>query len=308
MSLAWKFFTVSKEDTNYAICKTCKVKISHGVTTRKAQNTTNLIRHLKHHPVEHAQFEEVSKGKTAKAGQSSEPATGQQPLLSFLGMSSEKTKAITKKIMEFMVLDDQPFSIVEDRNLINFLSPKYTIPSRWYFSDVALPELFNLVSCHTSSRLQAEPETAISFTSDIWTSKISLMSMLSLTATWVDKDFQQQVLLHCQEMTGSHTAANIAATFDTMLQRWGLEKNRIHVVLRDNGRNISKALDEGNLPSLPCMAHTLELVKSEASLMSLMWWKLQGRLSDILNTQPSPIHEFMTFRHSWVSPVKEYSN
>lgn len=41
------------------------------------------------------------------------PTTSQQLLLTFVGMSSEKTKAIMRKIMEFMALDDQPFSIVE---------------------------------------------------------------------------------------------------------------------------------------------------------------------------------------------------
>lgn len=56
--------------------------------------------------------------------------------------------------------------------------------------------------------------------------------MLSLNAHWADKDFQQQqVLLHCLEMPGSHIAANLAATFDGMLQRWGLDKNRAYVVL-----------------------------------------------------------------------------
>lgn len=89
-----------------------------------------------------------------------------------------------------------------------------------YFSDVALPELFSFVSRHTRGLLQAEPNAAISFTTDIWTSNVSLMSMLSLTAQWVNEEFeQQQVLLHCQEMPGSHTAANLTATFDTMLQR-----------------------------------------------------------------------------------------
>lgn len=51
-----------------------------------------------------------------------------------------------------MALDDQTFTIVEDRafrNLKNDLSPKYTTPSRRYFSDVAVPELFNIGSFHT---------------------------------------------------------------------------------------------------------------------------------------------------------------
>lgn len=59
--------------------------------------------------------------------------------------------------MDFMALDDQLFSVVENRafrTLMNYLSPKYTIPSRRYFSDAALAELFNLMSCHTQSLLK----------------------------------------------------------------------------------------------------------------------------------------------------------
>lgn len=149
---------------------------------------------------------------------------------------------------------------------MNYLSPRYKIPSRRHFSDVELPELFNIVSNHTRSLL-ADCKSAFSFTTDIWTSNVSLMSMLSLTAQWVDEDFQQhQVLLHCQEMPGSHSAANLTTTFDTMLQRWNIDKTRVHVVLLDNARNMSKALDDGNLASLPCMAHTLQLAVNEGLL------------------------------------------
>ena len=52
---------------------------------------------------------------------------------------SAKANGITKKVMEFMALDDQPFSVVEDigfRRLVEHIEPRYTIPSRQYFSDV----------------------------------------------------------------------------------------------------------------------------------------------------------------------------
>lgn len=59
--------------------------------------------------------------------------------------------------------------------------------------------------------------------------------MLSLNAHWADKDFQQQqVLLHFRDARVPYAnlaAASLAATFDGMLQRWGLDKNRAYVVL-----------------------------------------------------------------------------
>ncbi|XDV11792.1 hypothetical protein PO909_000627 [Leuciscus waleckii] len=61
-------------------------------------------------------------------------------------------------------------------------------------------------------------------------------------------------------------AANLAFTFEKMLQHWGIDRSRVHVVLRDNARNMVKALNDINLASLPCMAHTLQLAVNEGLL------------------------------------------
>lgn len=88
--------------------------------------------------------------------------------------------------------------------------------------------------------------------------------MLSLTAQWLDDEFElQRALLHCEEMPGSHTAANLQTKFEKMLQRWNIDKKRVHVMLCDNARNMAKALDEGMLSNLPCMAHTIQLAVHE---------------------------------------------
>ncbi|XP_042617371.1 zinc finger BED domain-containing protein 4-like [Cyprinus carpio] len=70
-----------------------------------------------------------------------------------------------------------------------------------------------------------------------------------------------------------------------MLQWWCLDKKRIHVVLLDNGRNRSKALCESNLPSLPCMAHTLQLVVNEGLLS-------QRSITDVVATARKIVGHF----------------
>lgn len=91
--------------------------------------------------------------------------------------------------------------------------------------------------------------------------------MLSLTAQWLDADFNvQNAMLHAQECTGSHTATMICQAFDTMLTQWSIKKEQVHVVLRDNARNMSKAMEECGLASLGCMAHTLQLAVNETVL------------------------------------------
>lgn len=96
---------------------------------------------------------------------------------------SAKARSITDKVMEMIALDDQPFSIVEDRGfrrLIEHIEPHYSLPSWHYFSDVSLPALYEVVATHIHKLL--DNVTDISFTTDIWSSDISQMSMLSLTA------------------------------------------------------------------------------------------------------------------------------
>lgn len=75
------------------------------------------------------------------------------------------------------------------------------MPSRRHFCCVVLclPELFNIVVTHVHEHIAADI-SKISFTTDIWSSNVSLTSMLSITAQWLDADFQlQKILLHSQE-------------------------------------------------------------------------------------------------------------
>jgi hypothetical protein len=47
-----------------------------------------------------------------------------------------------------IALDQQPFSIVEDvgfRSLIGSVAPQYVMPSRKYFSETKIPELYSEV-------------------------------------------------------------------------------------------------------------------------------------------------------------------
>lgn len=51
--------------------------------------------------------------------------------------NSEKSNAINCKIIEFLTIDDQPFSVVEDlgfRQLETHLEPRYSLPSHPCFS------------------------------------------------------------------------------------------------------------------------------------------------------------------------------
>ena len=121
-------------DMSNAVCKLCHGKIKY------CGNTTNIRAHItRHHP-------ELSD----KTAEEAKPASSKQQTLdtcfSKLPSSSEKANRITESISHFICKDLRPYSVVENtafRNMIYTLEPRYTIPSRRFFSDTALPEIYN---------------------------------------------------------------------------------------------------------------------------------------------------------------------
>ena len=246
-----------------------------GGTKVSSFNTSNLISHIKkNHPEAHEAFlQQQSKAKQQR-GKDSVKKTTQLSLKE----SAEKklkynkehprAKVISQKIMECIALDNQPFSIVQDAGfskLVEFLEPRFAMPNRKYFSDVCLPELYSVAYGHVEKLIS--DAVAISFTTDIWSSSVSQVSMLSLTAQWLDPDFKLvKAVLHSQECRGSHTAQAIACAFEKMFETWKISKERVHVIVRDNARNMAKATSEFGVLSLPCMAHTLQLAVNGGAL------------------------------------------
>ena len=101
-----------------------------------------------------------------------------------------------------------------------------------------------------------------SFTTDCWSG--STESLMSLTAHFIDNNWErQQVVLNTRAMSGSHTAQYIGDTFMEMLEFWGIEKERVLLVLRDSGANMIKGMRLIDLPDWSCCAHTLQLVVND---------------------------------------------
>ena len=81
----------------------------------------------------------------------------------------------------------------------------------------------------------------MSFTSDIWISSVSPMSLISFAANHLTAiSGLMRILLRgepsdlrAKHFRGAHTSAAIAGMFDDMLQTWGIPESSVHVVLRD---------------------------------------------------------------------------
>jgi len=83
----------------------------------------------------------------------------------------------------------------------------------------------------------------VSFTTDFWSSSVAPMALLSLTTQWIDSSFAlRRATLHVQEFRGSHSTERIKQSMEKMLNNWGIENQRVHIILRDNAANMKKAM------------------------------------------------------------------
>ena len=146
-----------------------------------------------------------------------------------------RAQAISNLITEMMALDDQPFSLVEDKGfcrLLRHLEPRFIIPGRRHFAEECLQAKYDETALLLHTLIDNDARH-MSFTTDIWTCDVNPVSMLGLTAQWLDKDFKlYRAVLHSQELPGSHTADMIHLAFVAMLKKWNITKEMVHVVLR----------------------------------------------------------------------------
>ena len=122
MSACWEFFTLERPSSTTAKCKICNKDMSRGGTFGKF-STSNLIRHLENrHKKEHAVYLEISKKKKET------PELLQQNVEElFKGREKydkdhPKGKALTERVMEMVVLDDQPFQVVGNIGLRQYIT------------------------------------------------------------------------------------------------------------------------------------------------------------------------------------------
>ncbi len=173
-SAIWKHFKLDTSTSPTATCNICNAKVVRGGDNVAKFNTTNLNKHLqKHHAKEHAELR-------TKAESTVKQLTLVDALQrrDKLPAGSVKATNIKEKVMEFIVLDSQPLSVVENegfRRLVEHLEPRYSLPSRKYFSETALPELYKKVCKHISEELKNV--TSMSFTTDIWSSDVCPMTL-----------------------------------------------------------------------------------------------------------------------------------
>lgn len=268
----------SKHKLEVAEANKKKIKLSVPDPPTEVRNTSDNQNEAECIEHEETNIESCSSGSvsTNTALCLPKPVSKQVTLASYIDRKTKfkpgdsRSKVITKYIAQMICLDNQPFYIVEKRGfteLIHHLEPRYQLPSRKHLATNVIPSLYN--ECKTKVKLQIENIDFISVTTDLWSSTAN-DDYLSITVHFINSEFE---LKHfCLEVIPfpeqSHTGENIRNVILQTFADWNLAEAKLVAVVRDNGRNVVKALEESGFTHISCLAHTLQLVVNKGILSS----------------------------------------
>ena len=293
-SIVWKFFKVKASDAKKVICNLCSNEFSREGSEEKTCNTSNLRQHLqcihkdelekeikateeaaekawlkrKKFDTTMTKSSKISKAGSSSSSNSSEDTKSTQltlevtlSLKKIWDINSSQAIAIHNSVAEMIIVDCQPFSIVEDvgfNKLMKCLKPNYELPSRKFFKEKMIPTIDKSVL----SKVQTLVDNAnnISFTTDIWTN-VSNHSFISVTEHCLDENFTSSTaVLRVVPFDESHSAANISTLLQGVMSDYNIAKHKVHTIVSDNAANITKGIRIAGCENLPCFLHTIQLV------------------------------------------------
>lgn len=182
-------------------------------------------------------------------------------------------------------MDDQSFSVVDNLGfhwLYEHLEPRCNMPSLWHCTETTSPQLYKQVSEHIKECLK--DVTAVCFTADIWSLDVCLMTLLSLTVTWVETNFTLKgTALQTKPFHGSHAVEAILQELLKECLKNGTFLKTCPCNFVKQWRELIKTMKGLGWPSLAHIGHSLSLVVNEGLLSQHMignaqasGWKIVG--------------------------------
>ncbi|XP_060774450.1 E3 SUMO-protein ligase ZBED1-like [Neoarius graeffei] len=257
-SAIWQYFgfEASDEHQKQVLCKTCRAKVA-----TSGGNTTNLYRHLKVH---HANLhEECMAKKTHETSSSSESTSAKQTTITTCFASvtlydrSSQTNYITKDMVPVNTVTKDSF-----KSLLRTMDKRYVLPSRTYFNQVAIPQLY--AECKAKVAKELEDIKFYASTTDMWSSRMT-EPYTSLTVHFVNANFElRSRCLQTAYFPTDHTGENIAMGLKECLSSWGLKEEAQTCITTDNATNMIKAMELNQWTRLQCFGHRLHLAIENA--------------------------------------------
>ena len=272
-----------------------------------------FLAYSRKNPCKESQPEGASNSASSTAELGMSQGTIENTMQSHWPINDPKSRTITYKILEMIVLDNRPYSMVRDigfSRLMNHLRPKYTIPSRSHFVETVLPNVYK----HIKAKVEEILSTAVacSLTTDGWRAR-NKDEFMSLTAHCIYPDFAQQALvLHTKPFNYSHTAENIVHMINSMIEDFSIPTYKIHHVLHDNASNMTSAFGTlSDYDSLPCFIHTTQLVVEKGVLEQPSVSNVRAKCKKIgahLNHSSVEYHKLAEIQRAMSLPVLKFIN
>ncbi|KAJ4947029.1 hypothetical protein JOQ06_009071 [Pogonophryne albipinna] len=173
------------------------------------------------------------------------------------------------------------------KKIIHSLDKRYVIPSRTYFSQVAIPDLNKKCRAKVETELSKVEYYAV--TTDLWSSRTT-EPYISLTVHFIDEDFTlKSRCLQTAFFPENHTSENIAAGLREAVAAWGLDETCQVCITTDNAANMVKAASLNEWTRLQCFGHRLHLAVENAV-------KKDGRINRTAGVCKKLVGHFS---HSW---------
>ncbi|XP_041821745.1 E3 SUMO-protein ligase ZBED1-like [Chelmon rostratus] len=175
------------------------------------------------------------------------------------------------------------------KEMIKTLDKRYEMPSRNYFSKVALPALYK--QCREEIRKEIADLPFYATTTDLWSSR-TMEPYMSLTIHYIDEDFEIKTrCLQTSFFPEDHTGEAIAQGLVEALASWDLQQERLVCITTDNGTNVVKAAALNQWTRLQCFGHRLHLAIDRKARTLIPTWQ-DTEVLESINQALQPLLEF----------------
>ena len=266
-SNVWDHF--SQPVAKKAQCKHCLGKYTYTGGTTNLSNHLQTCKAFKDTRDSQKDSEPVSTAAAAAdCKKSVSTVVGTKPMQAFVvsqsrrPCSSVRASQIRGLIAGWVTSDMRPLGISNDpgfRQLMSFIEPSFTVPSRTTVASMVRRR-------HECAKKELAAKladvTSIAITTDAWTSK-AVVSFVTYTGHFVTDDWSLvSYVLETKRFSGSHTAVNLAAATNAVLDKFHIPVESLQCLVHDEAANqmaASRILrDEHGWDFQACAAHRLQ--------------------------------------------------
>ena len=152
------------------------------------------------------------------------PLKVQKTVEDYQPLDKNTEKKIMQAMTEYLVTTMQSYNVVNHEKFITMLRiiyPRHKFPGRKFFSEAAVPKLYNETVSKIKGILSHVNETEVAITIDCWPS-VSNTSFLEIIVHFVSSKWEFiNICLNWKHFNDDHTADNVGQMLTDTMSEWG---------------------------------------------------------------------------------------